>query len=1114
MQRYAKGMSFLIRFSLFLALGRMAYPQFDSAEVLGTIRDAAGAAVVKAAVTLTNQDTGIVVKTATGEDGNFTFTNVKIGTYQITAEAPGFSRAIAKNIGISVNARQRVDLALQVGTVTESVEVNDAATLLQTDSSDRGQVIRATQIVEIPLNGRAYSDLALLSPGVLRTPLANSGTPREGAFSINGLRSTYNNFLMDGIDNNAYGTSNQGFANQVAQPAPDSIAEFKVITNNYSAEYGRSGGGTIDVAMKSGTNAFHGTAYEFLRNTDLNAIGYVFGARPATFKKPVLQQNQFGTTIGGRLIRNRLFFFGDYEGFRRIDKTLNFASLPSPNDLRLTLPVTVVNPQTGAIYPGGTPLPTTAVTSFARKVLGDLPAPNTGGAATRSNNYQQLTPNRNFNDKYDAKIDGQINQNMSGFVRWSQRKSNIFTQPDIPGLSGGNSNGFTRVLNQQVGAGFTWTLNPKTVIEARFGVSRTRAGKFPPLSGGLSMEALYGITGLPTTPELTGGLTATTITGLSQLGRQATNPQFQNPTNYDYKLNISRLMGRHALKTGYEFQTINTEVNDINPLYGRDAYAGLFSRPTCPQLGLATGCTVPADNSSYSLADFMFGLRSQYSLANYVVGNYRQHMNFIYVQDDFRVNSKLTLNMGLRYEYVTPRWEKDNVLSNYDPASNTIIKAKSGSLFDRTLVNSDRNNFGPRLGLAYSVTPKTVIRGGYGISYAHQNRVGSADLLGINGPQVVIATVNQNNPVDAAFRTTQQGYPVGLTDPKNFNPLLSNITYIPRDLKTAMIQSYFASVQREVMRNLIVDVAYVGNHGTNIPVIADYNQATPQPTATANLSLQARRPIPQFAAITWFNPAAYSNYNALQVKVERRFSGGLQFLNSFTVSKAIDTAAQSLDTSGGNDASPQNVRNLEAERGPSNYDQRITNIFSFVYQLPFGAGRKHFSSASRALDAVVGGWEISGVNTFLSAPPLNLRAWAGSIPAAFQVVGNLSGFRGGEVYRPNVTGDIYAQNSPDITNGFFNPANVTLPTDPSQPFGNAPRNSGRALALNQLDLGLFKSFALPRESMKLQFRAEFFNLFNTTNLGLPNTDRASAAFGTIRSTFPARQIQFALKFYF
>ncbi len=470
--------------------------------------------------------------------------------------------------------------------------------------------------------------------------------------------------------------------------------------------------------------------------------------------------------------------------------------------------------------------------------------------------------------------------------------------------------------------------------------------------------------------------------------------------------------------------------------------------------------------------------------------------------------------MGLRYEYATPRWERDNVLSNYDPASNSLIKAKDGSLFERTLVNSDRNNLAPRLGLAYSVTSKTVIRGAYGISYVHQNRVGSADLLGINGPQVVIATVNQSSPADPSFRTTQQGYPLGLTDPRNFNPLLSNITYIPAELQAPLIQSYFFSVQRELMRNFTVDVAYVGNRGDNIPVIGDYNQASPQPSATANLSLQARRPIPQFGAITWFNPAAYSKYDSLQVKLERRFSGGIQFLNSLTIGKAVDTASQSLDTSGGNDASPQNIRNMEAERGPSNYDQRVSNVFSFVYQLPFGAGRKYRANSSKAADAVIGGWELSGVNTFLSAPPLNFRAWAGSIPPAFQVVGNLAGFRGGEAFRPNVSGDVYAQNSADITNGYFNAANVSLPADPSQPFGNAARNSARAFALNQLDLGIFKSFALHREEMRLQFRAEFFNLLNKTNLGLPNTDRASAAFGTIRSTFPARQIQFALKFYF
>jgi hypothetical protein len=1079
-----------------------AFAQFDAAEVLGTVRDASGAAVAKANITLTNQDTAIEARTASDDNGNFTFGNVKIGKYTLTAEASGFSKAVAADITVNVNARQRVDMNLQVGAVSDSVNVTGAASLLQTDSSERGQVISTAQVVELPLNGRAYSDLALLTTGVRKSPSASSGTPREGSFNVNGLRSTYNNFLLDGIDNNAYGTSNQGFASQVVQPSPDAVAEFKVITNNYSAEYGRSGGATISVATRSGTNQFHGTAYDFLRNTNLNAIGYVFGQRPATFKKPTLQQNQFGATIGGPIIKNRIFFFGDYEGFRSLQRTLTFASIPSLTDRAGILPVAVTNPLTGVTYAANTQIPASAISSFAAKVLNDLPAPTGPG---RSNNFQQLSLNRNYNDKYDAKVDAQISNTMSGFLRVSQRKVNIFNQPDIAGPSGGNSNGFTRVLNQQIDASYTWVVNSSSILEARFGISRTRAGKVPPLSGGPSMLALYGITGLPTDPSLTGGLVNTTLSGFSSLGRQATNPQFQNPLDFDPKLNFSKNLGRHALKIGYEFMVIRTQVLDVNPLYGRDAYAGGFSRPSA---------SAPADAASYSLADFYFGLRSQYALANSVIGNYRQHQHFAYFQDDYRVSSKLTLNLGLRWEYATPRWERDNVLSNYDPATNTIIKAKDGGIYDRALVNPDYKDFAPRLGFAYSLTPITVFRGGYGISYIHQNRVGSADLLGINGPQVVIATINQTNPLDPTFRTTQQGYPIGLTSPSAFNPLTSNITFIPKNLKTPYVQSWFFSVQREIFRNTVLDVSYVGNHSVALPIIGDYNQAFPQPTPTSTLSLQARRPNQSFGAITWYDPAGFSTYNSLQVKLEHRFSAGLYFLNSFSYGKAMDNGGQSLDTSNGNAASPQDIRNLAAEKGLSNYDQKFINITSAVYQLPFGRGRRYGSSAPGIVDQVLGGWEISAINNALSAEPINLRAWSGSIPAAFQVVGNLSDFRGGESYRPNITGPVLASGSARTVDNYFNKDNIALPTDPSHPFGNAGRNTVRGLPLNQLDLGLNKSFRLPKEGMALQFRSEFFNIFNHTNFAAPNSDRASSAFGTIRSTYPPRQIQFALKLMF
>ena len=337
---------FLAIFSLCVLAAVPSLAQFDTAEVLGTVRDRTGAVVPKANLTLLNVDTGIQAKTIADDSGNYSFTNVKIGRYKVTAEATGFSTEVATEVRVEVGARQRVDFALTVGAVTETVEVTSAAAALQTDSSERSQVITGAAIVELPLNGRNYADLALMSAGVVKSPIAvsfsPSGTPREGSFNVNGMRSTYNNFLLDGLDNNAYGTSNQSYSSQLVNPSPDALAEFKVVTSNYSAEYGRVGGAVLNAVMRSGTNQFHGAAYDFLRNTALNATGFLFS--PAVFVKPTLQRNQFGAAIGGPIIKNKLFFFGDYEGFRQLQRYLNFDSLPNANDQKAILPVPVSTP--------------------------------------------------------------------------------------------------------------------------------------------------------------------------------------------------------------------------------------------------------------------------------------------------------------------------------------------------------------------------------------------------------------------------------------------------------------------------------------------------------------------------------------------------------------------------------------------------------------------------------------------------------------------------------------------------------------------------------------------------------------------------------------------------
>src|SRR5580658_341446 len=378
---------FLAIWAISIAAVVPSLAQFETSEVVGTVRDASQKPVAKATVTLSNQDTGIAARTTTDDSGNYDFFNVKVGRYTITVELTGFSKFSSPDVRVEVNARQRVDAVLQVGSVTETVIVNGQASEVDTDTSEHSQVIGTQATMELPLNGRDYASLALLATNVHISPIqatfGPTGTPREGAFNVNGMRSVYNNFLMDGIDNNSYGTSNQNYSSQVAQPSPDALAEFRIITSNFSAEYGRVGGGVVNAVLRSGTDKFHGTVYEFFRNTDLNAIGYVFGARPSTFVQPTFHRNQFGVTLGGPLIKDKLFFFVDYEGLRQAQGYLNFYSVPDTNDRAGILPVTVVDPLTGVVYQAGSPIPVAQLNPFAAAALAGLPAAvNT----TRANN--------------------------------------------------------------------------------------------------------------------------------------------------------------------------------------------------------------------------------------------------------------------------------------------------------------------------------------------------------------------------------------------------------------------------------------------------------------------------------------------------------------------------------------------------------------------------------------------------------------------------------------------------------------------------------------------------------------------------------------------------------
>ncbi len=1077
--------------------------QFESATVLGTIYDPSNAAVSGAAVTLINTRTGVAVKRLTDAAGNYEFVNQRLGAYRVRAEKDGFKIAETQTFDLSVDARQRVDLRLEIGAVSDAITVTGAAGLLEADNSSRGEVINPREIVELPLNGRAYADLTLLVPGVAKSPLENgTDSSRDASFNVNGQRSELNNFMLDGVDNNAYGTSNQGFSNQVMQPSPDAIQQFKVETNNYSAEYGHAAGAVINATFKSGGNQFHGSLWEFNRNTILNATGFF---KPTGGGTLPFNQNQFGGSLGGPVLKNKLFFFADYEGFRRVSHPLQFATVPTTamdhGDLS-SFGVPIVNPLTSAVAPNGV-IPSSQFGPLAG-TLASLPAPNLPGL---SNNYESTPADTIYNDKGDFRSDYFINSQVSTFVRYSQFDTRIFSPPNIPGPDGGGSNGNVYVQTKQAVAGAIWTISPTSILEARLGVDYTRGGKTPSTLGGPT--AGFTIPGEPIDPSLGGGLISSSLSGFSGLGRQSSNPQYQDPFVGNPKVNYTKVLGRQTLKMGFEFQLIDTAVSDFHPQYGTETFTGFFSDPTYLTNPSSVSSISNSAKQAYSLADFIYGAPSAYELDNNPVAHYRQRMYFSYLQDDWKVNSKLTLNLGLRYEFATPQYERDNRLANFDPVNNTLIYPTGGSLYNRALVHPDHNNWAPRAGLAYQLRPATVIRAAYGISYVQFNRMGGENLLAYNGPFIIDAAVTQqlsqglcaspDAAAGACFRSTAQGFPTGFTSPQAFNTAIAQVRYIPGDNRTGYVQSWHFSIQQELAKNLLLDVGYVGNHDVGLTILSDANQALPNQLGQ-NLTLQQRRPIQTFSGIEVAYDGGFGSYEGLQVKLEKRYSAGLYFINSFTWSKVIDNAPGHLENYDG-DNSRINYYNSQLERGLSSYNQPLNDTLSVIYDLPFGRGRR-FNIANRAEDLALGGWSLDLIDTMTSGLPLNVGYSATSQAQVSTLVSE----------RPNLTGaPIYLNGSNPVN--YLNPAAFSVPIY-TQPFGNSPRNVARGPAFYGTDFGIHKHFQIS-ESRYIQLRAEAFNLLNKTNFAPPGGLNAnSTGFGVIASTWPARQIQLALKLVF
>ena len=645
--------------------------------------------------------------------------------------------------------------------------------------------------------------------------------------------------------------------------------------------------------------------------------------------------------------------------------------------------------------------------------------------------------------------------------------------------------------SQGLAIGLTWTVSPTLVGDIRFGYSRGDYYTTPP-NYGVDGPAQIGLKNVPSDPAIMGGVPKVNMQGFDAVGRHTSTPQFQTPRSWNPRATFSLNRGAHFIKFGGEFLHVQTRINDLNATIGRMNFENRFT--------------------NRAVGDLLLGLPSQLALTSYTVMDQGQDMQFYFVQDDYRVSPKLTANVGLRYEYATPPLERDNQFANFDPATGTMIFASDGDVFDRALIHPDRNNFAPRIGFAYTPASRWVVRGGYGVFYTHTVRQGREGLLGFNPPYLVDNLLQTGVTGAAAIASAApfrlvNGYPSGLLDPTTLSPTISRRAQ-DANQRTPYIQQYNIGVQYELMSDVVLDVAYVGNKGTKLNGFRNLNQRAVITNPDGSQAAGAR-PYPAFGDIQWMENRVSSAYKSLQLRLEKRFTNGLTGNVSYTLGEALSGAPDHISTSGGGAGidtgvfrEPQDGNNLRAEYGPTEFDVRHRFVMSYIWELPFGRGRHWGNSWNRAMDLAFGGWQVTGIHVLQSG--LALTATLGGANVV-----NLGGERRA---RPNLVGDPELPESERTLARWFNTDAFAAFAVP-QAFGNAGVGIMRGPGVANFDFTLAKSFQVT-DRRYFQFRTEIFNAFNHPNFGPPNIARDSSGFGQILSAAPARIIQFGVKFYF
>jgi hypothetical protein len=1066
----------------------MLMAQVDTGTIVGTVKDSTGGVLPNATVVVTSVTTGTKTAVTTGPDGTYVVTPLKIGDYAVTVEAQGFKTQTRKNIVLQVQDRLRVDFELQVGDISDQVVVEDAPPMLQTETSSLGDVITSSQVTSLPLNGRDYTQLAVLTAGVSRTDLGDNGN-NGGSFASNGARATLNNFLLDGIDNN----SNDNGRN-VLQTSVDAIAEFKVQTNSYSAEFGRSGGAVINATIKSGSNDFHGSLFEFMRNSALDARDYF--ADPNS-SKPLFQLNQFGGTIGGPIVRNKTFFFADYQASLLRDGQTIISTVPMPaerngdfsgSDVNLYDPSTT-DPDNGNARQqfADNRIPANRFDPVAKAFMDLFPDPNVPG--TVRNNYI-LTGK--FTDRVHStnlRLDHSFSVANQLFGRFAYNKQHTETPAPLPGLAngGGSRTGDTFINAQGVSIGDTHTFNPSMINELRLGFTRLKEDRGLPFDGQNFPPPALRVPGVPDNPT-TNGLAALQPGGYRRVGDPSFSPTLI--TTYESQLSdtLSMIHGTHTLKFGVQLRRSQFNIFQVNAPRGRLSFNGRFTRD--PLTG----------DGGHALADMLLGLTNNARLSSLSDLGNRQSSYGAFLMDDWKATPSLTLNLGLRYDYTSPIVEVHDEQANFDFATGEIIvpdltkvtdpgKFKFRQGENRGLVESDKLNFAPRVGFAW--TPfaggNTVIRGGYGIYFSAQEyRTAGGNQLAYNMPFYIESAFNSSVNSSAARIKVSTGFP-----PQDLSQVV-DVAVVSADarLKSPYYQHWNFNVQHQIPWAVTLEAGYAGSKGTHLQVATDRNQVhAPIPG-----NEEPERPYPQYGPFLNFENRGSSNYHALQLKATKRLSQGLDFLSAFTYSKSIDDQGPVCCSF----LFPQDSNNTRAERGRSDFDQRFRSVTSFNYLLPFGTGRAH-AFTSPVADALLGGWSFGGIVTFSSGFPFT-PLWPDDSSRTYS-----------EFSRPNRVGDGNLPEGRRTVQRWFDADAFEEP--PLFTFGNAGRNIIDGPGIANLDISLHKEFRFS-ESKRMQFRVEFFNFLNHPNFGAPGLTIGEDAGEITDTSTRQRQVQFALKFAF